>query len=161
MAEAIVQWVREDVAPLVGRLGKLRQLDNYDSYECRGQNRVVGAKLSEHGRANALDVRSFRLAGGTDLVLTDPSAPKELRLELRRTACARFTTVLGPGSDGYHESHVHLDRRERHNGYRICQWDVRTPEDAAAAGTDASEVPLPRPRPALRTRGRNDTRQKL
>jgi Extensin-like protein C-terminus len=28
---------------------------------------------------------------------------------VRESACRTFTTVLGPGSDGYHETHVHLD----------------------------------------------------
>jgi hypothetical protein len=41
--------------------------------------------------------------------------------------CARFTTVLGPGSDWYHEDHVHLDLAERRSGYRICQWEVWEP----------------------------------
>jgi Extensin-like protein C-terminus len=41
--------------------------------------------------------------------------------------CARFSTVLGPGSDGYHEDHIHLDLMERHNNYRICQWNVWDP----------------------------------
>jgi Extensin-like protein C-terminus len=45
--------------------------------------------------------------------------------------------VLGPGSDGYHESHIHVDLTERRGGYRICQWDIRT----------EPEVPLPRVRP--------------
>ena len=46
-AEAIVQWVREDVAPAVRPLGApLRSLDNYAAYDCRGRNRIVGAKLS-------------------------------------------------------------------------------------------------------------------
>src|SRR5215467_3201726 len=36
-AEAIVQWVREDVAPTVRSLGAgLRGIDNYASYDCRG-----------------------------------------------------------------------------------------------------------------------------
>jgi hypothetical protein len=49
-AEAVVQWVREDVAPAVRPLGApLRSIDNYTAYDCRGVNRVVGAKLSEHG----------------------------------------------------------------------------------------------------------------
>jgi hypothetical protein len=64
---------------------------------------------------------------------------------LRKSVCARFTTVLGPGSDGYHEDHVHVDLAERRGGYRICEWDIRTPEQAPAAEPDA--VPLPRPRP--------------
>jgi Extensin-like protein C-terminus len=72
-------------------------------------------------------VRGFTLADGTDVVLTDTAVNKQARIHLRETACARFTTVLGPGSDGYHENHVHLDLLERRSGYRICQWDVRDP----------------------------------
>ena len=44
-AEAIVRWVREDVAPTVRSLdAALRSIDNYASYDCRGRNRVVGAR---------------------------------------------------------------------------------------------------------------------
>jgi hypothetical protein len=32
--------------------------------------------------------------------------------------------VLGPGSDGYHEDHIHLDLMQRHNNYKICEWNV-------------------------------------
>ena len=35
--------------------------------------------------------------------------------------------MLGPGSDGYHEDHIHLDLMERHNNYKICQWNVWDP----------------------------------
>jgi hypothetical protein len=151
-AEAIVQWVREDLAPAVRPLGApLRSLDNYAAYDCRGRNRIVGAKLSEHGKANALDVRSVKLANGTLLGLTDPNVGKDLRLGLRKSACARFTTVLGPGSDGYHEDHVHVDLAERTGGHRMCQWDVREPGEEPAAA-----VPLPVPRPASADHGEND-----
>src|SRR5437870_5706340 len=52
MAEAIVRWVREDVATAVQPLGApLRSIDNYASYHCRGRNNIAGAQLSEHGRA--------------------------------------------------------------------------------------------------------------
>jgi hypothetical protein len=43
------------------------------------------------------------------------------------SACGRFPTVLGPGSDWYHEDHIHLDLMERRNNYRICQWNVYDP----------------------------------
>ncbi len=63
MAEAIVNWVREDAAARVLALGSaLKSIENFDSFECRGRNRIPGAKLSEHGKANALDIRSFWLA---------------------------------------------------------------------------------------------------
>jgi hypothetical protein len=148
-AEAIVHWVREDIAPAVRSLdATLRSIDNYASYDCRGRNRVVGAKLSEHGKANALDVRSVKLANGTVVGLTDPHVGRDFREGLRKLTCARFSTVLGPGSDGYHEDHVHVDLAERRSGYRMCQWDVRDPEPEVTAS--AVHVPLPRPRPSVR-----------
>jgi hypothetical protein len=66
--------------------------------------------------------------------------PRDFREHMRQSACARFKTVLGPGSDGYHEDHIHLDLAERHNDYRMCQWDIREPGQVA-------DIPLPRPRP--------------
>ncbi|MCP2000717.1 extensin family protein [Nitrobacter winogradskyi] len=128
MASAIADWVRADIAPLAERLGsRFSELDNFDSFECRGRNRVAGAKLSEHGHANALDVRSVRMSNGRTITLTDRNVPRELREKLLNSVCARFTTVLGPGSDGYHEDHIHLDLAERRNGYRICQWKIDDP----------------------------------
>jgi len=128
MASAIADWVRTDNAPLAASLGStVTDLDNFDSFECRGRNRVVGAPLSEHGRANALDVRSFKLANGRSISLTDRTVSRDLRETVLHSVCARFSTVLGPGSDWYHEDHIHLDLMGRHNDYRICQWNVWDP----------------------------------
>jgi hypothetical protein len=129
MAAAITDWIREEIAPAVAeKLGSpLRAVENFDSFSCRGRNRVIGALLSEHGKANALDIRSFKLVNGTVAQPTDPNIPKEFRDGMRKGACGRFKTVLGPGSDGSHEDHIHVDLAERRNGYRICQWDVRQP----------------------------------
>ena len=146
MASAIADWIRTDIAPLAAGLGSaISDLDNFDSFECRGRNRVVGAPLSEHGRANALDVRAFKLANGQSISLTDRTVPRELRETVLHSVCARFSTVLGPGSDGYHEDHIHLDLMERHNNYKICQWNVWDPLPqiapllpAAAAGRSAA-----------------------
>jgi hypothetical protein len=116
------------MVPLLASLGStISDLDNFDSFECRGRNRVVGARLSEHGRANALDVRAFRLANGRSISLTDRTVPRELRESVLHSACTRFPTVLGPGSDWYHEDHIHLDLMERRGNYRICQWNVWDP----------------------------------
>jgi hypothetical protein len=145
MAESIAGWVREAVAPAVAPLGALRRIENYDSYDCRGRNRVNGAKVSEHGKGNALDVRAFWLADGRRLGLTDVNLEKDVRESFKTSSCSRFTTVLGPGSDGYHENHVHFDLAERANGYRLCQWNVREPGEMIA-----NAIPLPRPRPIPR-----------
>ncbi len=154
MAEAVANWVREDVAPAALKLGsRLRGVDNFDLYECRGRNRVRGATLSEHGRANALDVRGLRLANGEMVGLIDVNANKEWREAMRASACARFSTVLGPGSDGNHENHIHLDLAERRGDYKTCEWDVREPPaeksepSSESGGSKLEEIPLPRPRP--------------
>jgi len=45
MASAIVDWIRADMAPLAASLGSvISDLDNFDSFECRGRNRVLGAR---------------------------------------------------------------------------------------------------------------------
>ena len=151
MAEAIVEFVRADAAPLTRELGGvLRALQNFDSYDCRGRNRVAGARTSEHGKGNALDVRGFTLTSGRSIELTDPHVPRDFREKLRKNICARFTTVLGPGSDGYHENHIHMDLAERRSGWRSCSWDVRDLEPAAPAA--AAAVPLPPPRPKIEQR---------
>jgi len=128
MATAIADWVRTDIVPIATKLGtQVSDLDNFDSFECRGRNRVAGAQLSEHGRANALDVRAFKLANGKSIYLTDRTVGREVREAVLHSVCARFSTVLGPGSDWYHEDHIHLDIAERRNNYRICQWNVWDP----------------------------------
>jgi hypothetical protein len=128
MATAVADWIRTDMAPLAVSLGSpISELDNFDSFECRGRNRVVGARLSEHGRANALDIRAIKLANGRSISLTDRTVPRETRESVLHSMCARFTTVLGPGSDWYHEDHIHLDLMERRNNYKICQWNVWDP----------------------------------
>jgi hypothetical protein len=160
MATALAQWVRENVAPAAAKLGSpLRGLENLGSYECRGRDGVHGATLSEHGRANAIDLRAFKLGNGKDLVLADPRTPENFRDAVRQSACARFMTVLGPGADSAHSAHVHVDLEPRRNNYKICEWDVQKPVAPAARSEEtalaqagkimpADAVPLPRPRPA-------------
>jgi hypothetical protein len=159
MAEQVARWVREDVFPSVQVMPgiKLGTLDELASYDCRTQNHIPGAPTSEHGLANALDVRDFKLTNGKILGLTDVTVAKSWREVLRASACARFMTVLGPGSDPYHEEHVHLDLAARSNNYKICQWDVRKPaveakntepQPAPTAAT-IEDPPLPRPRPLI------------
>ena len=157
MAETVVRWVHDDVAEAVQELGApLSSIENYASYDCRGRNNIVGAQLSEHGKANAFDIHALRLVNGKIVGLTDPHIARDFREVTRKSACGRFLTVLGPGSDGYHEDHVHVDLRERARGYRLCQWDVRDPEPPANSA-NAVQVPLPPPRPrfeAKRGKGR-------
>lgn len=145
MAESLAAWLRDEAAPDAVALGAvLRSVATYDDYECRSRNRQPGAKLSEHARGNAIDVRAFSLVDGRVIALTDPAVSQDLRTALRDSACRRFTTVLGPG-DPHHSGHIHLDVQERRLGYRVCQWDILEPPP----------VPLPRRRPNQVSAARN------
>jgi hypothetical protein len=160
MATAIADWIRSDIVPIAAKLGStVSDLDNFDSFECRGRNRVVGAQLSEHGRANALDVRAFKLANGKSIYLTDRTVPREVRESVLHSVCARFSTVLGPGSDWYHEDHIHLDVMERRNNYRICQWNVWDPLPQVAPLLPAERPTEAPPREvAAKSDGKSDSK---
>ena len=84
----------------------------------------------------------MKLADGRIVGLSDRTSPRRFRENVRASVCNRFTTVLGPGSDGYHEEHIHIDLAERRGGFKMCQWDVVDP---------LPEVPTPRPRPDFET----------
>jgi len=95
MAAALADWSPRCRAAREGAGSKLSDLDNFDSYDCRGRNGVVGAQLSEHGRANALDVRGMKLANGQSIGLTDRTCREPCAESVLHSVCARFTTVLG------------------------------------------------------------------
>ena len=123
MAEAIVDWVRDDLAQLAAfNLGsRLRSVRNFASYHCRSRNNIIGAMISEHGKGNALDIRSITLVERQDRSIRPiAQVSREFREGWKKSVCARFSTVLGPGSDGYHENHIHVDLMQRRNGYRAC-----------------------------------------
>ncbi len=126
MVEAVVAHAREDLAATARHAGSsLANIATSAGYECRGRNRIAGAKPSEHARGNALDIRALHLKDGRMLGVRASDLPAALAENWRSAACARFTTVLGPGSDGYHEDHVHIDLAERRGGYRLCQWTLQ------------------------------------
>jgi len=154
MAEALGEWIRGEVGPAAAELGApLVAITDNDSYDCRPRNNVKGAKLSEHGKGNAIDLTAVKLGNGRVLNLTDKRVAKPFRERMRAAACSRFSTVLGPG-DPYHAEHIHLDLAERTNGYKICQWDVLEPGRAVA------EVPLPPHRPATITQNEQKPRSR-
>jgi hypothetical protein len=153
MAEAAAQFVREEVGPAAAALGApLVAVITADSYDCRNRNRAQAAKISEHARGNALDIGAVKLANRKSFDLAAHATPEPFRARIREAACRWFTTVLGPGSDAYHNEHIHLDRAERRGGYRLCQWDLGHGAPATiVSGVVEAVVPLPPPKPpALR-----------
>jgi hypothetical protein len=173
MAASLAAWLRDELPGAIG--GDLKKVVAYNSYECRPRNRVFGVnvKVSEHGKGNALDIRAFVRTDGTTIDPTDIKESRPLREAIRKSACERFSTVLGPGSDGYHEQHIHVDAAERHNNYKICHWEVREPKPVIAAAAPpphaapaadppaaAVAVPLPPPKPAIPENSRKRLRRR-
>lgn len=129
MVNSVDEWVRTAIAPLAVRYlrSPVTRLQIAGSYSCRTRNHVPGAKLSEHGLANALDVSAFLLADGRKITVKRGwRGNRDERLFLRAvhdSACQRFTTVLGPNADRHHQDHFHVDlaRHNRAGTYRVCR----------------------------------------
>ncbi len=124
-AEALARWATEAQVAAERELKQpLRSIAIGTSYECRGQNHDVEAKLSEHAFANGIDVMSFGVEGRPPVTVAAKAVGSEEGRFLdavRGRACAFFRTVLGPGSNAAHADHLHLDERERNAGHRLCQ----------------------------------------
>ncbi|MGE0023824.1 MAG: extensin family protein [Hyphomicrobium sp.] len=69
----LAKWIKEDVQVAAKRhLGsEVIRVESMSDYSCRMAYGRVGNKLSEHGKANALDIRGFITAKGTDAVVLD------------------------------------------------------------------------------------------
>ena len=133
LAEALQGWVSSSLQPSAREYLKkdLTVINNASAYVCRRRNGLAAGKLSEHGIANAFDIASLQFSDGSmtsikgdwsgATQLLGLSAKGNFLRRLRRDACIRFTTVLGPGSDKYHGDHFHVDLARRRNGFRICK----------------------------------------
>jgi hypothetical protein len=109
------KWLSESAAPiLAAQLNTaLEIVSTGPGYECRGRNGDMFAKISEHGRGNAVDISTFSMHDGKVINVADAQNPSTssyaILRALRSSACGYFTTVLGPGSNAAHASHFHFD----------------------------------------------------
>jgi hypothetical protein len=115
-------WVRDVAAPLtLAYTGqKLAEIETGPGFACTARYDKLGASPSEHAKGDAIDLVSFVLADKRRVTVEALGA---LVGALRMTACGYFTTVLGPGADPQHETHLHLDMLMRGGtaNYRICE----------------------------------------
>ncbi|WP_162901616.1 extensin family protein [Breoghania sp. L-A4] len=128
MAETVAAWVREVVRPAVREIfgTSLKQLRVASSFVCRRRNNLPDGKLSEHGRGNAIDISAFTLGDGRVVTVKagwhGEADERKFLAQVRKQACDRFTTVLSPDGDAYHQDHLHLDVgcHGKTCTYRIC-----------------------------------------
>ena len=127
-ALALAQFTNETIQPLAQyHLGStVQQLQTGTGYTCRRRNNLATGKLSEHAFGNAIDIVGFKQKDKSSFEVKKASLlePKQARFQraLRKAACGTFTTVLGPGSNAAHATHLHFDlgRSGKKNPYRIC-----------------------------------------
>lgn len=114
VTEALDLWLRESVQPAgIEWIGApVIEIVQLSHYACRKRN-TFGKGYSEHAFGNALDIAEFKFANGETLTIAkdwdgSPKAQGFLR-EIFATACQRFTTTLGPGTNVMHYNHIHVD----------------------------------------------------
>jgi hypothetical protein len=127
MVPAVDDWTQRVVIPAVRYYygAQLVELKVAASYGCRPMNHVDGARLSEHGHANAVDISAFVLADGRTIAVKDgwngDPADRAFLRAVHRGSCEVFTTVLGPDYDANHHDHFHLDLARHGGSGRICK----------------------------------------
>lgn len=116
LARQYARWVRDIVQPAARQLlgSPVTRIDTFGTYACRPVNGREGARLSEHGLANAVDVASFTLADGRRISVLDgwSSDDERVRTFLRtahRGGCQLFRVGMGPESNALHRDHLHFD----------------------------------------------------
>lgn len=122
LADRLADWLRDDVSPATASEGDLLGITDAAAYTCRSRNWTAGARISEHARGNAIDLLSFRFS--KRVVGLKGAEARAVLTILKTSACARFATVLGPGSDAFHETDLHLDLEHRRKDFKLCQWDM-------------------------------------
>ena len=119
VAAALVYWERDVVAPAARRhLGEqVSAIRQMGSYGCRTIGNRPGGQVSEHARANAIDIGGFRLASGREIsVVKDWNGSARDRAflrEVRDGACRLFGTTLSPDYNAAHADHLHFDQMLR------------------------------------------------
>jgi hypothetical protein len=114
MVQGLVKWEAELQDAARKTLGEpVVALHVAASYDCRTMNHRRRARLSEHAHANAIDISEFETASGRRITVakdfaTTGAAGSFLR-QVHANTCEVFQVVLGPGSDGMHENHIHMD----------------------------------------------------
>lgn len=114
MAVAMSRWVGE-VQPVARKLlgAEMARIDIMSAYSCRNAYGRKGGRLSEHGKANALDIRGFTFVNGVASNVLDDWGPtgRDIRAQIAaakaaakkaeadRAATARLRGTQSPGQD--------------------------------------------------------------
>ena len=125
LTAATALWVAHEVQPAAMAIfgepvASLRHLGGYACRNIRG-NAAHAHIISEHARANALDIAVFVLASGRPVSVHKDwgKAGDEGRFlaQVHAGACRYFRVAIGPAYNAAHRDHFHYDRGR----YRACR----------------------------------------
>lgn len=117
MARGLAQWEPELQQAAEASFGaRIRSIQHLGAYNCR-PIRGRGDRLSEHARADALDVSGFTLTDGRKIVVQGRAKDDPFLKRIADAACRHFRVVLGPGFNSAHANHLHLDQ----GPFRSCR----------------------------------------
>lgn len=115
MASALPPWLESIDSYLAAKeQTRIAELVVGTSYMCRNVNNQAEGNLSFHAFADALDIVGFKLEDGRFVSVeggwSEALSPEGRLLRFAHdSACAHFTTVLGPEANALHKDHLHLD----------------------------------------------------
>jgi hypothetical protein len=99
------------------------RVEHVGTYACRNVYNRSDGRLSEHARANAIDITGFVLADGTRVTVErdwnssrQPQKAAFLR-DIHEGACEAFNVVFGPDHNAAHANHFHFDM----GGFWACR----------------------------------------
>jgi hypothetical protein len=116
LARQFARWSREAVQTAADQWldARVARIETFGTYACRSVNSQPGARLSEHGFANAVDVSGFVLDDGRRITIEQGWNGRDERVRrflraVHQAGCRRFAIGLSPDSDAYHHDHLHFD----------------------------------------------------
>ncbi|MEP7241317.1 MAG: extensin family protein [Devosia sp.] len=115
MASALPAWVAEvDAYAAVKEKTTIAKVNVGTGYDCRNVDHAATGNLSFHAFGDAVDVIGFTLEDGRTVSIAPgfngtPAQGHDILHFARDAACGRFTTVLSPDGDAFHEDNMHLD----------------------------------------------------
>ena len=127
LADPLNGWLENDVQRAARKnFGEeVVSIDVAASFACRARNHKQGAKMSEHGFGNAIDIAGFTLESGRKVTVLDGwrggRDERRFLASVHEAACGQFRTVLGPDADRHHRDHFHLDLQNRRSGSSYCR----------------------------------------
>lgn len=118
LADRYARWTREVLQPAAQRhFGRqVTLVETFGTYTCR--NIAGTGRLSEHAKANAVDISAFQLDDGRRITVLDgwngnDRREREFLRDLHRGGCEQFEIVLGPDANADHRNHFHFDMGDR------------------------------------------------